>query len=126
LIVSNDATHGLHPSYAGLYEPDYSPILGNGPVVKLNANLRYATTVDTHHAVRTAASEAGVALQLYAAKADQRAGSTVGPITWGRTGIPTVDLGVPIWAMHSIRETAGTADLGSMVQLLSALANRDA
>ncbi|MFP4551268.1 MAG: M18 family aminopeptidase, partial [Spirochaetales bacterium] len=121
LLVSNDATHGLHPSYVARYEPDYSPVLGGGPVVKINANYRYATTLDTHHAFASACRRAGVTLQRYSTRADQRSGSTVGPLSWGRTGVPSVDVGIPIWAMHSVRESAGTNDVLAMTQALSAL-----
>jgi len=124
LLVSNDATHGLHPSYVSHYEPDYSPVLGGGPAVKINANYRYATTVDTHHLFANACRRAGVPMQRYSTRADQRSGSTVGPLSWGRTGLPTVDIGLPIWAMHSVRESAATNDVLDMTKALGALLSR--
>ena len=63
-------------------------------------------------------------MQRLVNRSDIRAGSTVGPISWARTGIPTVDVGVGILAMHSIRESAGTHDIGMMIKALTAVAEQ--
>lgn len=121
IVVSNDAAHALHPAYQEKYDADYSPIAGGGPVLKLNGMYRYATTAALAARFASACERAGVPMQRLAGRSDARSGSTVGPITWARTGIETVDVGIPILAMHSIRETGGTADSESMIRALRAM-----
>ena len=117
LLVSNDAAHALHPGYAAKYDSDYAPVLGGGPAIKLNAKLRYATSTSGAARVEAAAEEAGVPLQYLAVRSDMRSGSTIGPFGWARTGIDPVDIGVPIVAMHSIRETGDLRDAHALVEL---------
>ena len=118
VVISNDAAHAIHPSYADKYDPDYAPVLGGGPVLKLNGMYRYATTAAGAAGFAAACSRAGVPMQRLLNRSDLRSGSTVGPITWAQTGIPTIDVGVPLLAMHSIRETAGSADVELTVRAL--------
>lgn len=120
VVVSNDAAHALHPAYADKYDPDYAPVLGGGPVLKVNAMYRYATTAVSGAAFFRACERAGVAMQRLANRSDMRGGSTVGPITWARTGMQTVDVGLPLLAMHSIRETGGSGDVSMMIAALRA------
>lgn len=117
LLVSNDAAHALHPGYAAKYDGDYAPVLGGGPAIKLNAKLRYATSTSGAARVEAAAEQAGVPLQYLAVRSDMRSGSTIGPFGWARTGIDPVDIGVPIIAMHSIRETGDLRDAHALVAL---------
>ncbi len=119
-VVSNDAGHALHPSFADKYDPDYAPVLGGGPVLKINGKYRYATTASSAAAFARACETAGVPLQRLANRSDARSGSTVGPLTWTKTGIRTVDVGLPLLAMHSIRETAGSGDVEQMIRALVA------
>lgn len=120
-VVSNDAAHAMHPAYADKYDSDYAPVLGGGPVLKVNAMYRYATTASSAAAFDAACEAAGVSLQRLAGRSDMRSGSTVGPMTWARTGMQTVDVGIPLLAMHSIRETGGSADVDAMVAALTAV-----
>jgi aspartyl aminopeptidase len=123
LIVSNDVAHALHPSFADKYDKDYAPVMNGGPVLKVSGTLKYATTAATGVHFRRACEAAGVPMQRSAFRSDARSGSTVGPISWARTGIPTVDIGLGILAMHAIRETAGAADVEMTIQALTALVN---
>jgi aspartyl aminopeptidase len=118
VVVSNDAAHALHPAYAEKYDPDYAPVLGGGAVLKLSGTYRYATTAASAAAFARACEHAGVPMQRLTNRSDIKSGSTVGPITWARTGMQTVDVGIPLLAMHSIRETAGTADVHAMIRAL--------
>ena len=95
LMVSIDNAHGVHPNYASKHDESHRPLLNEGPVVKVNANHRYATTAITQGLIEQAAERADVPLQYFSGRADLGCGSTIGPLTAGRLGIDTIDLGVP-------------------------------
>ena len=125
LMVSIDNAHGVHPNFASKHDEGHRPLLNMGPVVKVNANQRYATTAITQGTIEQAAQLASVPLQYFSNRADLGCGSTIGPLTAGRLGIDTVDLGCPQFAMHSARETSGMLDPELMLQLLTQLTKRD-
>jgi aspartyl aminopeptidase len=102
--------HAVHPNYSERNEPQHTPELGGGPVVKHNANQRYATDAGTQAWFVGHATSAGVPVQHFVTRADLPCGSTIGPITATRLGISTVDVGAPQLAMHSARELCGSAD----------------
>jgi aspartyl aminopeptidase len=118
LVLSNDATHGSHPNFPEKQDPAYLPELGKGPVIKLSAVRRYATEPEATAKLRMVAEEAGVPLQLIQNRADIPAGTTVGPMSASSSLIPTADLGIPILAMHSARETAHLRDVTTMINLM--------
>ena len=117
-VLSIDATHGVHPNWSGQHDEAYSPLLGGGPALKASARFSYATTAAGEALMAETATRAGVALQRYIMKSTLTPGSTVGPITTSWTGIPGADVGIPIWAMHSCRETADRRDQEAMVRLV--------
>ncbi|MCB9548537.1 MAG: M18 family aminopeptidase [Myxococcales bacterium] len=108
--VSADMAHGVHPCYADKHDGTHSPVMNGGPVIKTNVNTRYATEGSTGALFRLACQLEGVPVQEFVNRPDLACGTTIGPISAGRLGVPTVDVGNPMWAMHSIREMAGTAD----------------
>ena len=85
-------------------------MLNAGPVIKINANQRYATNGETAGLFRLLAEREDVPVQSFVVRTDMACGSTIGPITAGETGIRTLDVGVPTFGMHSVRELAGVAD----------------
>ncbi|HIW91412.1 MAG TPA: M18 family aminopeptidase [Candidatus Corynebacterium avicola] len=109
--VSADAAHSVHPNFAGRHDAANRPVINGGPVLKVNANQRYASDASTSAAWRAACREAGVPDQVFAGNNDVPCGSTIGPITATRLGIPTVDVGIPLLSMHSAREMAGVQDV---------------
>jgi len=111
LVISADGSHATHPNYADKHEPNHSVTINQGVVIKRNANQRYATDTVGEAVVVAALRAAGIPLQHYISRNDMPCGSTIGPITSARTGIPTVDIGIAQLAMHSIREMAGLTDL---------------
>jgi len=125
LVVSIDNAHGVHPNYAAKHDEGHRPLLNEGPVVKVNANHRYATTAITQGLIEQAAERADVPLQYFSSRADLGCGSTIGPLTAGRLGIDTIDLGCAQFAMHSARESCGTKDPELMLKLLTQLTQRD-
>ena len=120
LCISADCAHATHPNYADRHDPEHQIALNGGPVVKVNANERYATTPMGHALFVDACERAGVPHQVFVNRTDLACGSTVGPVTAARTGLDTVDVGAPQLAMHSARETTGSSDPGFLRAALSA------
>ena len=119
-FISADMAHGWHPNFPAAYEPCHRALVNAGPVIKSNANQRYSTSADTAARFMALCDKAGVPCQQYAHRTDLGCGSTIGPIVAARLGIPSVDVGSPMWAMHSIRESAGVLDHSYMIAALSA------
>ncbi len=121
LMVSCDNAHAQHPNYAGKHDPEHAPYINKGLVLKLNANQRYASNSRTVSRFVLAAERVGHPLQEFVTRSDMGCGSTIGPITATRLGIETLDVGLPTFAMHSIRELAGTKDAFELYEMLLAL-----
>lgn len=124
LLVSTDNAHGIHPNYPMKHDENHGPLLNKGPVIKINARQRYATNSLTSALFRQLAEEVGVSLQAFVARNDMPCGSTIGPITATEVGVPTLDVGVPTFAMHSIRELAGARDAEDLFRVLRHFYNR--
>ncbi len=120
LMISADNAHAHHPNYADKHDPNHQPVLNGGPVIKFNASQRYATSSETAALFRNLCIETGVPVQAMAMRNDMACGSTIGPISAARTGIPVVDVGIPQWAMHSVRETCGVRDPYYLYRVLQA------
>jgi len=118
VMVSADCAHAVHPDWAGKHSQQSRPRLNGGPAVKYSVMQNYATCVETGAYFSRCAGKAGVTLQEFTGRTDALAGSTIGPITASRTGIPTVDVGNPMLAMHSIRETSGAHDHRKMMDCM--------
>ncbi|WP_347257695.1 M18 family aminopeptidase [Methylocaldum sp.] len=109
-MISADAAHAYHPNFPNAYEPLHRIAVNLGPAIKVNANQRYATDSMTEAKFIELCRQGDVLYQKYSHRTDLACGSTIGPMTAARLGIPTVDVGCPLWAMHSIRESAGVLD----------------
>ncbi len=120
VCLSADMAHATHPNYPERHEPGHWIALGGGPVVKTNASQRYATDARSAAMFIDACDRAGVDLQQYVHRGDLPCGSTIGPITAARLGIPTVDVGAPQLSMHSARELMATADVAPYRAALTA------
>lgn len=117
--VSADNAHAVHPNYPERHEPTHRPLPNLGPVVKVNANQRYATSPESAAVFVRACEKVGVPHQVFVSKNSMPCGSTIGPITATRLGIPTVDVGVAQLSMHSARELCGALDPDLLARALS-------
>lgn len=115
-MLSCDNAHGIHPNYVDKHDQNHGPILNLGPVIKINNNQRYATSSVSSAKFQRRCETAGIPIQKFVTRSDMGCGSTIGPITATQLGIETLDLGAPQWAMHSIRETAGSIDCEYLYQ----------
>lgn len=120
LMISADNAHGVHPNYASQHDGNHVPVLNRGPVLKINANQRYATTSITAALFRQWCELEEVPLQSFVTRTDLGCGSTIGPITATQIGVQTLDVGVPTFAMHSIRELAGAKDGYDLSRVMTA------
>ena len=118
VCVSADMAHATHPTYVAKHDPGHHLAMNGGPVIKINSNQRYATEAETEAHFELCCREAGVPYQKWANRADLACGSTIGPITAGRLGIRTVDVGNPQLGMHSAREGCGSEDSAHLVGAL--------
>ena len=109
--ISADLAHAVHPNYSDKHDAESRPVLGGGPVIKYSASQRYATTAMSAAYFAQVCERAGVPCQKFVNRNDIAGGSTIGPALSGLTTIPTVDMGAPILAMHSIREFGAVADM---------------
>ena len=118
--VSADAGHAVHPNYPERHDPANRPLVNRGPLLKINANQRYATDALGAAEWRSAAQRAGIEYQEFVSSNAVPCGSTIGPITATRLGIRTVDVGIPLLSMHSARELCGVDDPHALTRALEA------
>ena len=127
-LLSADMSHSVNPNYGQKYEADHRPEMNKGPVIKINANARYATNspgiVLLQEVARKAAKitdedAEGVPLQLFVVRNDSSCGSTIGPMLSAHLGARTLDLGNAQLSMHSCRECGGTDDVHHAIRLFS-------
>lgn len=116
--ISADGAHAVHPNYVEFHDPQHAVKMNQGPVIKVNANHRYATSSFTSAIFEQLCHDVDVPFQHYSHKTDIPCGSTIGPITATGLGIPVVDVGNAMLSMHSIRETCGTKDHEMMIKVL--------
>ena len=109
-MISADLAHAVHPNVTEKHDPTNRPIMGRGPVIKINANQAYTSDSYSISIYKTICKEAGVNYQEFVNRSDERGGSTIGPISSTHIDIPSVDVGSPILAMHSIRELGCVED----------------
>ncbi|WP_022949805.1 M18 family aminopeptidase [Methylohalobius crimeensis] len=118
-MISADMTHAYQPNFAWGYESEHKITVNRGPAIKINANLRYTTETFSQALFIGWCEEAAVPWQRYVHRSDLPCGSTIGPLASARLGMRSIDVGNPLWAMHSARESAGACDHPWMIQVLA-------
>lgn len=124
-LISLDNAHASHPNFADKTDPDHQVALNTGPVIKINSSQRYCSSSRSAAIFRLLCSEAGVQTQDFVMRSDMLCGSTIGPLTTSELGVEGADVGVPTWAMHSIREVTGAMDPEYLLQASLHFFNRE-
>ncbi|MFV8570835.1 M18 family aminopeptidase [Marinobacter sp. SBS5] len=125
MMISADNAHGVHPNFMDKHDENHGPILNQGPVIKVNHNQRYATNSRSAALYRHISDELGLPHQTFVVRSDMGCGSTIGPLTAANLGVTTLDIGVPQFAMHSIRELIGVQDGFTLYQVLKEFMQRE-
>ena len=123
--VSADMAHAIHPNYSDKHEPRHLPKINEGPVIKINAQQRYATDSVGEAIFEALCQRSEIPYQKFVTRTDLACGSTIGPLSASRLGVPTVDVGNPMLSMHSIREQCGSEDVAKMIDVLARLFTED-
>lgn len=118
VFISADNAHGIHPNFSDKHDDNHGPVMNKGPVIKTNANQRYASNSESSAIFKHLCQQADVPVQSFVVRSDMACGSTIGPITAAEIGVKTLDVGVPTFAMHSIRELAGRWDAYYLYRVL--------
>ena len=120
-LLSCDVAHGTHPSHVAKMDPYVHPQLGAGVVLKQAASQRYAGDAEAIAIVRALCEAHAIPCQTFVNRSDTPGGATLGSIASALVPVRTMDVGVPILAMHSARETMGTADEAALTALVHAV-----
>ncbi|WP_298516256.1 M18 family aminopeptidase [uncultured Kordia sp.] len=118
-FISADMAHAVHPSYSEKHDANHKPHIGAGPVIKSNANMRYATDAFSIAKFKQWCNKANIPFQDFCSRNDIGCGSTIGPMTAAKIGIPTIDVGNPMLSMHSIREMCGVKDHDAIIKVFT-------
>ncbi|MGG7056450.1 M18 family aminopeptidase [Nitrosomonas sp. ANs5] len=117
-LVSVDMAHAYQPNFPQAYDADHKVFVNQGPVIKSNAKRRYSSESVSIAQFICWCDTAGIPYQHYSHRSDLPCGSTIGPIASAKLGIRSIDIGCPMWAMHSVRESAGVQDHAYMIRVL--------
>lgn len=120
LIISADVSHAYHPNYAAKYDVTNKHVLNRGFAIKEASSQSYATDSEAVAIVQQICEKEGIAYQKFVNHSDSTGGGTIGAISSAMLPVRTVDIGVPLLAMHSSRETMGVKDYESLVALMTA------
>lgn len=122
-MISADMAHALHPNYPEKHDPTNHPLMNGGPVIKIHANQKYVSDGDSTAVFETICKRAGVPCQKFVNHSDIIGGSTLGNILLTQMEMRGVDIGNPMWGMHSVRETAGVLDHSFVVKAFTEFYN---
>ncbi|MGR9085644.1 MAG: M18 family aminopeptidase [Gammaproteobacteria bacterium] len=117
-LISADMAHAYQPNFPNAYDPEHRVLVNQGPVIKVNVGHRYSSECISEALFVQWCEEAGIPYQKYSHRSDLPCGSTIGPIVSARLGVRSVDVGNPMWAMHSIRESAGVLDHDYLIRAM--------
>jgi aspartyl aminopeptidase len=119
-LLSVDVAHGVHPNHPEKYDLTNYTALNEGVVFKTDGSQKYTFDTEAVAIVRQLCELGGVKYQRFVNRSDMPGGETLGSIISSWLPVKTVDIGVPILAMHSSRELMGTKDQAYLNDLIKA------
>lgn len=120
MILSVDVAHGIHPNQPGKMDITNKPVLGRGFCIKEASSQSYATDCEAVAIIQQICDERQIPYQKFVNRSDMPGGGTLGSIASALLPVRTVDIGIPLLAMHSARELMGTADQQALKDLVEA------
>lgn len=120
MLLSMDVAHGLHPNYGGKMDVTNKPVLGRGFCIKEASSQSYATDCEAIAIIQQICDKENIPYQKFVNRSDMAGGGTLGSIASALLPVKTVDVGIPILAMHSARELMAAVDQRSFVDLAKA------
>lgn len=118
-VISADMSHAYHPNHPEVYDKAHQALINHGPVIKINSNQRYTTDSYSEAYFIQLCKQVDVPYQKYIHRCNLPCGSTIGPMTAAKLGMRSIDVGNPMWSMHSARECAGTLDHERMIRVMT-------
>ncbi len=119
MLLSVDVAHGVHPNYQGKTDLTNHPVLNGGFCIKESSTQSYVTDCEAVAIVEQICQKEGISYQKYVNRSDMKGGSTLGAIVSNLLPVSTVDIGVPILAMHSSTETMGVRDQAELTAFIT-------
>lgn len=116
--ISLDVAHGTHPNYTEKSDITNDIILGDGIVLKTSASQRYVTDSESGAVVTGLCQKENIKLQKQVNRSGMPGGQTLGPIMSTHLPIKSVDMGIPVLAMHSSMELAARSDYEELVKFI--------
>lgn len=120
MILSVDVAHGLHPNYGGKMDVTNKPVLGKGFCIKEASSQSYATDCEAISIIQQICDEKKIPYQKFVNRSDMPGGGTLGSIASALLPVKTVDVGIPLLAMHSARELMAASDQQALADLVKA------
>ncbi|MHC1720496.1 MAG: M18 family aminopeptidase [Clostridiaceae bacterium] len=118
-MISSDLGHALHPNYVDKCDPVNKPVINKGPIIKISANHSYTTDAVSGAVFEGICRKAGIPVQKFVNRSDEKGGSTIGPVSSALLNICSADVGTAVLAMHSVRELAGIDDYLYIIKAFS-------
>ena len=116
-ILSADAAHAAHPAHLGKTDPTNRGKINEGISIKISAKQKYTSDGYSIAVIRQLIEGTEIRIQPFVNESNELGGSTIGPISSTHLDIDGVDLGVPMFAMHSVRELCGIFDVFYLKEL---------
>ena len=113
-ILSADAAH---PAHLGKTDPTNRGKINEGISIKISAKQKYTSDGYSIAVIKQLIEGTEIQIQPFVNESNELGGSTIGPISSTHLDIDGVDLGVPMLAMHSVRELCGIFDVFYLKEL---------
>ena len=116
-MLSADGAHAAHPAHMVKTDPTNCGKMNEGVSIKMSANQRYTSDAYSIGVIKQVIDNTDIKIQYFVNQSNEIGGSTIGPISSTHLDVEAIDLGVPMLAMHSVRELCGIKDVYYLKEL---------